>query len=363
MTTVGWKRLPALARKEAAALLAFQRSDRPWQLPFAAAVASGGPVALGAWLGLAAEGALGAVAGLSFLYLPATHLHHRIPVIMACAFAMAASYALGLANHAVPGAAIVLIAFVATAAAMFCKTQGVAPPGPIFMVMSAAIAAFSPVHEAGAVLSLGVFVLGCMWACMVAVIYSAYILRRRAPFPVKTPSPAELHAALVDAVLQGLFVALSLALATALALDKPYWVPVSCIAVMQGLTLRHSWSRNVHRITGTAIGIGVTWLLFPWLTTAWVVALAVTLLTFLIETAVVRHYAFAAIFITPLTIILAESSSPGTVSVPVLMQARLVDTVVGALIGLAGAVCLHDQRARRLVEKTLAALAPAKPPA
>ena len=36
--------------------------------------------------------------------------------------------------------------------------------------------------------------------------------------------------------------------AALLGLEKAYWVPVSCLAVMQGVTLRASWQRNVHRI-------------------------------------------------------------------------------------------------------------------
>src|SRR5690606_26735683 len=79
----------------------------------------------------------------------------------------------------------------------------------------------------------------------------------------------------------------------------------------------------------------------------WSVAIAVTVLTFLIEAAVVRHYALAAIFITPLTIVLAESTSPGTATVDTLMQARLVDTAIGALIGLTGAGLIHSRRLRR----------------
>ncbi|MDH6234613.1 putative membrane protein YccC [Mesorhizobium soli] len=151
---------------------------------------------------------------------------------------------------------------------------------------------------------------------------------------------------------------MSLALAGMLGLEKAYWVPVSCLAVMQGVTLQASWSRNVHRIVGTVLGMGLTWLLLPFLTNSWAIALAVTLLTLLIETAVVRHYAFAAIFITPLTILLAESSSPGPVSSAMLMQTRLIDTVVGALIGLVGAVCLHNRKVRRIAERGLATIKP-----
>lgn len=364
MLRVHLQRLQEFARQEVLALLTLQRSDRPWQLPFAAAIASGAPVAAGAYLGLPSAGALGAVAGLSFLYLPATGLHHRIPVIMACAFGMVSSYALGVASLVVPGATIPAIACLAAAALLFCKAQAVIPPGPIFMVMAASIAAFSPVQEpAATVQNLGHFVLGCVWACMVAVVYSAYILRRRAPEHEFPPSLADLEVALVDSVITGLFVGASLVLATTLGLERAYWVPVSCLAVMQGVTLRASWRRNVHRIVGTVLGMGLTWLLLPFLTSGWALFVAVALLTFLIETAVVRHYAFATIFITPLTILLAESTSPGSASPALLMQTRLIDTVIGALVGLVGAFCLHSHVTRGLVERGLAAIKPRRPPA
>src|SRR3546814_4252904 len=61
MHRIHCRRLREFAREEAAALLVFQRSDRPWQLPFAAAVASGMPVAAGAYFELPSAGALGAV--------------------------------------------------------------------------------------------------------------------------------------------------------------------------------------------------------------------------------------------------------------------------------------------------------------
>ena len=346
-------------RKESAALLTIQRSDRPWQLPLAAAVASGVPVLMGAYLGLTSAGALGAVAGLSFLYLPATGLYHGIPVIMACAFGMVSSYALGLASQVAPGMAILLVACLAAAALLFCKTQAVIPPGPIFMVMAACIGAFSPVDAASAMQNLGYFVLGCVWACAVAVAYSIYILRHRAPVPPNPPSRHELYTAIVDSIMIGGFVGVSLGVAAMLGLEKAYWVPISCLAVMQGVTLRASWSRHVHRIVGTVIGMGFTGLLAPLLSNDWGVAIAVTLLTFLIETAVVRNYAFAAIFITPLTILLAESVAPGAASTALLMQTRLLDTVIGSLIGLLGAVCLHNPDVRRSIERVLAAIRPA----
>lgn len=341
------------ALAEAHALVAIQPSDRPWQLPLAAALASGGPIAAGAAVGEIHAGAIGPIAGLAALYLPATPLRQRIPLIIACATAMWASFAAGLAAAGSSAGAIGVTALVAIAAMWFCKVNRLLPPGPLFMVMAAAIAAFLPVGREPAGGALGYFAAGCLWACAVAVGYSLAIVRLRVPVPMAPVSPAERRSAAGDALLAGLFVALSLLVATMLALDKPYWVPVSCLAVMQGLTLRASWTRNVHRIVGTAIGLCLTALILPWTTSPWAAAATVLVLTWLIETAVVRNYAFAAMFITPLTIILAESSAAGQANLADLMSARLIDTAIGALIGLAGALCLHHPKFRRPFDRLL----------
>lgn len=53
------------------------------------------------------------------------------------------------------------------------------------------------------------------------------------------------------------FVGGSLMIATILKLENPYWVPVSCAAIMQGVNRRHIWERGIHRVTGTFIGAGL----------------------------------------------------------------------------------------------------------
>jgi hypothetical protein len=78
-----------------------------------------------------------------------------------------------------------------------------------------------------------------------------------------------------------------------------------------------------------------------------------------IETAIVRHYALGAVFITPLTILLADAADavrPG--SHASLFQARFLDTVLGCLVGLAGGVCLHSPRFRRVVGAPMRKLIP-----
>ncbi|MNU03053.1 hypothetical protein D3C72_2469530 [compost metagenome] len=74
----------------------------------------------------------------------------------------------------------------------------------------------------------------------------------------------------------------------------------------------------------------------------------------------VRHYGFAVIFITPMTILLAEAATLGQGPVAALIEARFFDTVLGCLVGLAGGVCIHNARFRAVVGRQLRRLVPAR---
>lgn len=300
-------------------------------------------MAVGALLELPKFGALGAVAGLSFLYTPPAGSQRAFAIVLASALAMAAAYAIGLAGSILPATAPLLIGCVAAGGFLFCQPLGLVPPGPLFMVIAAAIGAFSTVDVSSVAQSLEYFVIGCIWSCTVSAAYLAISPHRPEPPPLGKLGAKDLAS---SSVLTGIFVGSSVAVAAMFDLQKPYWVAVTCIAVMQGATLRASLSRNIHRVVGTVMGLGLTWMLAPILTNSWSIAAAIAALTFLVEATIVRHYAFAAVFFTLLAILLAESSNPIPINAGVLMQARLIDTAVGALIGLIGAICLHSFQMR-----------------
>lgn len=325
------------------------RSDRPWEMPVAAALASGLPIFIGAATGELGLGLAGSLGGLVFLYLPATRLSHRMAWLMACAFGMTASHALGLLGHLVPLLVVPLLVIITILVTLLCRFYAAPPPGSLFFVMTAAIAAYSPTHGRDALLPVAAVALGTVWAVAIAFVYSLHIVSRHGVPAPNPPPPPGFDLVVVDSVVIGGFVGLSLLAAHALQLDRPYWVPVTCLAIIQGVSLRAAWTRQLHRIIGTVLGLvlflGITQLpLGPW-----AVAAVLTALTLVIETLVVRHYGLATVFITPLAILLAEAGQASVMAPQKLMQARLADTVVGALIGLAGAACLHSPRVRARV--------------
>ena len=135
--------------------------------------------------------------------------------------------------------------------------------------------------------------------------------------------PATFDSVVFEPVVIGVFVGISLALAQAMQMEKPYWVPVSCLAVIQGMSLRAVWNKQIHRVAGTGIGLLVAWGLLMLPLDKWSISMIMMMLAFVIETAVVRHYGLAVIFITPLTILLAEAATLGQGSAASLIQAGL----------------------------------------
>lgn len=143
-------------------------------------------------------------------------------------------------------------------------------------------------------------------------------------------------------------------------MQKAYWVPVSCLAVIQGASLRAVWNKQLHRVVGTCIGLLVSWGLLLLPLDKWSISLTMMVLTFVIESTVVRHYAFATIFITPMTILLAEAVTLGHGSPFALVQARFFDTVLGCFVGLVGGICLHSPRFRDVVGRQIRCLIPSR---
>jgi hypothetical protein len=351
--------LQALVRSEVHHLATFNASDRRWQMPACAALAAGLPLLVGAYFDQMAYGLVSSLGGVLFLYTPNTALSHRMVSLMACAFGLCACYTLGLMIHCFAQLLLVpVLSCIAMLVTMVCRFYAVGPPGSLFFITAAAIGAYSPIDGMQVPLFVGLLSMGCLQACLIAFFYSLLVLPRQAPLPATALPPATFDFVIVESVVIGVFVGISLVVAQALQLQRAYWVPVSCLAVIQGASLRAVWNKQVHRILGTCIGLVFAWGLLTLPLDRWRVALMMMVLAFMIEMLVVRHYALAVLCITPMTLFLAEGAHLGQGTPGALLQARLLDTVVGSVVGLMGGVCLHNPRFRESVGHRLRRLLP-----
>lgn len=139
-------------------------------------------------------------------------------------------------------------------------------------------------------------------------------------------------------LLVGLRVGLASALAGGLALligvDHPYWAAaVAMLVLHQGGSRSSQTLRGVQRLLGTAAGLGLYWLVALWNPHGFWLAGLMFVLQFCIELLVVRNYALAVTFITPLA--LTIESAAAVVDPVRVVGERALDTVLAVAVALA----------------------------
>lgn len=327
--------------------MAIKNTQRPVWLAVASALSMGIPVLAGALLGHLVHGLTASLGGLVFLYLPDKGRPQQriVSLLMSCGV-MLLGYSLGLLGGNTTAWQAPSLALLTALATLYCRNLALGgPPGSLFFVIAASIGASGHVAPDQWALKSGLVALGCGCSMVVAVLYVLTMRRKSMPTPCAArPSTLDRRRTTADALTIGGVVGLALLVAQALGLSHPYWVPVSCLAVIQGGTLREIWAKQLHRMVGTAAGLVWVSALFSSALSDWQVAGWIVLLSFAIELTVVRHYATAVMFITPMTILLADAGQAHTASITALGHTRLLDTVVGCLIGLIGGFWLHRQR-------------------
>lgn len=123
------------------------------------------------------------------------------------------------------------------------------------------------------------------------------------------------------------------AVAVSLNIGHPYWGMVASIVPLTAPTLLAMAHRGMHRIVGTLAGValaGLYLLLDPSPTMLVVGIICCQILT---ELLVMRHYALALMFITPLALLMGQLAHPMPTG-DVVVQ-RTVETILGVTIGLA----------------------------
>ncbi|MEN1966656.1 FUSC family protein [Lentibacillus sp. N15] len=128
-------------------------------------------------------------------------------------------------------------------------------------------------------------------------------------------------------------------IAVALGSDRPYWVPLTCAAVLNGASTATIFHRSIQRAVGTGVGIILGAVLLTLQSNPYMIAVLIMMLQFCIQFAIIRNYGFGVTFITPLALLMAESGRPG-IDVASLISDRLFDTLTGCVIGLLGGLLL-----------------------
>ncbi|MYU23315.1 FUSC family protein [Streptomyces sp. SID8352] len=138
----------------------------------------------------------------------------------------------------------------------------------------------------------------------------------------------------------------------ALGIGRPYWALVTAAALYQAnLTL--TWSRTVQRVVGNLAGVLLFAAIAPLVHLGQLpLVLFCLALAFGAEALMSRNYWLGTVCVTPMALLITEFA--GRQESGALIAERIVDTLVGALLGLLAAVVVTDRRSGDRVERALA---------
>ncbi|MEC4113382.1 FUSC family protein [Myroides pelagicus] len=347
-----------LIRQESKTLFKLKQSQRLWHIPLMAMLATGVPLLTGWYFDNLSAGLLACLSGLVILYLPSNiPTPQRMLTMLVCSFGFMLSFAVGITFSFNLYLSALVFGLFTTAVhwiTLYFKTP---PPGSFFFIMVASMSSNMPFDLASIPTRLGYVAMGTMFACSLAMIYSLLIGKK---YNSKTAIPQIYHVPikeqveyLIRSLIVGGFLSFSLLTGNLLKLDNPYWIPISCAAIMQGITLYHVWQRALQRIAGTFVGLALCWLLISLSDSPLYFCICIMVLQFIIEMFISRNYAVAVIFITALTVLLAEAGSTMITTPNLLIQSRFLDIVIGSLIGGIGGWFLHHEYLRKQTRDSL----------
>lgn len=266
-------------------------------------------------------------------------------------FVMLIAMAAGLAvSHLEPAACTLIVATavvgaLGSAAARLIRLK---PTGSLFFVFGFSATAFmSPpapfleaIGVAAATVALSLFLGVAGW---VLPGHHTPWTRQRPPRLDRDERSAVYGAALLHLV--AVWVAGTVAHLT--GFSHSYWAMIAATVPLHGAITGNGVSRGVHRIVGTTGGLAIAGVLLGFRLEGMGLAAIVLVLQFLVEYFVTRHYALAQAFVTPLALLMIEAASP--VDPWTLMLERLVETVIGASVGIAFVLLVDLLRRRKEV--------------
>ena len=251
-----------------------------------------------------------------------------------------------------PAVVVLLVAAgIAGIATLLSDRRRWMPAGALFPTFAIAVSAFTPLPAGGVPVVAAVSVLSVLASAAVTLAWSVPArsgigrARSHADGKISTgivrvpPSVSMLHA--------GVCVSAGAAagvIAMALGLSHPYWAVVSAVVPVFGLSTDLQLVRASHRLTGTAVGLATSAVLFlvPWSEEGILVLLAVLMVG--TELMVGRNYSIALAFITPMTIGFALLGS--TASLSSLLLSRAIETALG--LGIVVILILVTHRFREV---------------
>jgi hypothetical protein len=322
-----------------------------------AAVAVGLPLVGFALLGQLQSGALASLGALAVVYAPGLPYRRRAVRVLGVGAVLVLAAAVGTVGGGSEVGTVAVIAVVTGLTVLLARWRSVGPPGALMPVLVCATATQIPVDAAPLATRVWLVALGAVIAWIVVMAGAPFRGERAAPPPAPAQAVRPWRSIRRAAARGAAGTGAAALIAVTLGLPRPDWAAVACAAVLVQDATRATVRRAGHRAVGTAAGIGVAGLVLATVPGVLPLVVLVVVLQFVVELVVVRNYALAVVFITPLAL-LQGALATGQLDGPVawLLAGRLAETAIGCAIAVgAQALCPPpDERPARALAHRLA---------
>lgn len=266
--------------------------------------------------------------------------------------ALTLAVTLGVLVSLAPGSRWLVVplgALLAAAGSLVSDAYRWHPPGPLFLLFAFAVCAMVPAEPATVPVAAAVAGASVLFSLFVSHVG---VLRNRDEWQrPDLPAPSfgdALSAPGARAHLVRHLVALTVsgAIATGLGWEHPYWAMVAAVTVLSGPDLASRLTRGLHRVVGTTLGVAVAAPILLWSPDGAGAVLVIVVLQVLTELVVGRNYAVALLFITPLALMMGQLAHAAPTGP--LLRDRLLETVLGAVVGAVVLLLIPDRLRRPL---------------
>lgn len=301
------------------------------------------PLALMTLLGHPEIGLQAAAGAFVSIYAASLGAAERAKVLPFVAVALLACAALGALLSPWPMFLALGLIVTTIVTSALCHGFRLGPPGPVFFALTFGLAANVTAVVDGERLNSPVVLLlavasGAAFSYLLAL--APLLLRSERAKPVRPlrellPGPW-LGRGELELVARTAIVAIAGTAVNVLWLDphRAYWTVTAAVAVI-GLSAgrRHAVERGLHRTVGTLVGAGLYLAIAPLGQFPWLLVVLLASLQFVVEQTVVRNYALALVFITPLVLLLTGAAASGG-NLWSSAGERFVDTAVGVALAI-----------------------------
>jgi len=330
-------------RRAVLSLAVFEPYSGPrWPLGIQAGLAMGVPVAIGALVGELGPGLLAATGGFTALHVTNLNTRERVRALPLVGLFLFATVVLASMLAPYPALASVGLVVVTIIGAVLSFGYRMGAPGPMFVTLAYGLANHVTEVVDGERLVEPASLIGAVAAgILLALVITAFPLARAAnrrlgvrrlqdvlPRFNLGREGRELLLRVVAVAVLGTLISVTL-----VDPERAYWTVGAGVAVIGARAGRGDAARRgLHRIVGTCVGAGVYLFLGALNLMPLELALVLGALQFVIQLVVVRHYALALMFITPMVLLLTGAATGAGGSMGTLSE-RVIDTAIGAVLG------------------------------